>query len=248
MGFTVGSVPTARKERCRRAGTPWWATKSWLALVFVVASVAGFLLGVFGPILSQQKISKDQRALEKRIAESSQRVESLSRRVEVSRLLFDHYFGKSTQQQKAVITYLRYQFPEDLGRKSLQAVLTTEGTRETRSTITRSVASIKRVGRSKLDHAIGQERLGFQALSSGELDKARTAFLAAFAAFPTYHNVDEISQRVLTADKVSQYAKLSPGDHKVMLGDVIGKILSVYSWGIPPDLRPRLEAALNGST
>ncbi len=230
---------------------PWWTSGSRYALAFLVASNVAVLLTIFVPEFShwkdrnlQRAISRSEQAQQAAIARADQRLTALNRQVEVTRLLFDHFFGKSASEQRAVVGYLRYQFPTDLRRKSLQAILVLEGRPAVQRQITQSVASVQPhpVGTSKLTVAVSQERAGFLALVAGDLPAARRAFLAAFAAFPTYHNVDEISHRVLTADRVAAYRRAAPARRSAILRERIGLILTAYAWGIPADLQPKLAA------
>lgn len=234
---------------------PWWATRSKVGLIFLAGTILGFLVNAFAPLLSDARISREQRKLEERIAESNQQLEvlnrlslertgSLSRQVEITRILFDHYFGKPAVEQTAVISYLRFQFPRDLSKKSLQAILNQTASRGVRPKITTSVASVQQVGVSKRDAAVKLERIGFVALIQGDLTKARTAFAAAYRAFPTYHNVDEITHGVLTGRRMATYSSASRDAQRAVVKQALSEILTTYSWGIPPDLRPRLEAAL----
>jgi hypothetical protein len=89
---------------------------------------------------------------------------------------------------------------------------------------------------------VTEERKGFLFLVTSDVAKARDAFLAAYEAFPTYHNVDEISHRVLTAERIAFYARATPPKRAAVLRNVIGGTLSTYSWGIPTDLLPKLKA------
>src|SRR5207245_193251 len=61
----------------------------------------------------------------------------------------------------------------------------------------------------------------------------------------TYHNVDEISNVVLAANQVARYSHSTPEQQLVILKERIGLILTTYSWGIPPDLLPRLKKKFN---
>ena len=231
---------------------PWWTRRSGPALLFVAGSLAGFFLSVFAPVLSDWRISGKQRDLEESIATANQqieklnrlsteRVQTLGRQVEISRLLFDHYFGKTPGEQTAVISYLRFQFPADLNKKSLQAILNTAAKGRVRQVITQSVASVQLVREPKLVQATRQERSGFVALINGDLAKACAAFRAAYRAYPTYHNVDEISNRLLTSKRVADFSHASPARREAILRATLADILTSYSWGIPLDLRPRLE-------
>jgi len=233
----AAAAQPARQEQ------PWWTSRSSWAIVFLVASNAAVLLTIFVPALSswrdrhlQAAIHRGDQQQTRQIADASQKLETLNRQVEVTRLLFEHFFGKPATEQRAVVNYLRFQFPNDLGRRSLQQILQAEAKPAVARQITLSVASVQKtpVGLSKVDVAIAKEREGFRDIVRGDLAGARRAFLAAFAAYPTYHNVDELSHTVLTPAAVSGAS----------LHDIIDLILTKYSWGIPPDLEKQLQAKL----
>jgi hypothetical protein len=229
---------------------PWWTSGSKYALAFIVASNVAVLLTIFVPEFSnwkdrhlQQQISKSDRNQQREIAKANQGLETLNRQVEVTRLLFDHFFGKPPKEQTAVIRYLTYQFPQDLRKKSLQAILVLEANPGVERQIVTSVAAVQihPVGQSKLDVAVGQERAGFLSLIKGNLPKAKEAFMVAYRAYATYHNVDEISNIVLAPSQIARYREASPKQRPGILKERIGLILTTYSWGIPPDLVPRLK-------
>ena len=203
----------------RTQDQPWWTSGSKYALLFIVLSNVAVLATIFGPEFShwrdrhlQQAISKSTLNQQHEIAKANQTLETLNRQVELTRLLFDHFFGKTPKEQTAVISYLTYQFPQDLRKKSLQAILVLEAKPGVVRQITKSVASIQihPVGQSKLDVAVGQERAGFQLLIEGDLAGAGRAFHAAYRAYPTYHNVDEMSNVVLAADQIARYTQSAP--------------------------------------
>jgi hypothetical protein len=98
------------------------------------------------------------------------------------------------------------------------------------------------VTKSKVDLAVEGERRGFQSLLVGDLAKARQAFAAAFAVYPTYHNVDEITHKVLTPHLLSRYAPAGPAQRRQLQKDTLGIVLTSYSWGIPPGLRATMQA------
>jgi hypothetical protein len=247
----------SREENTKTPGIqdrPWWTSGSKYALAFIVASNVAVLSTIFVPEFShwrdrhlQQAISNSDRNQQREIASANQALESLNRQVEVTRLLFDHFFGRSPKEQTAVISYLTYQFPRDLRKKSLQAILVLEAKPGVERQITKSVASIqvRPVGQSKLDVAVAQERAGFAWLIKGDLARAREAFVAAYRAYPTYHNVDELGNIVLAANQVARYRRSAPEQQLVLLKDRIGLILTTYSWGAPPDLLPRLRKKFN---
>jgi hypothetical protein len=230
---------------------PWWTSGSKYALAFIVASNAALLLTVFVPEFShwrdrslQRAISDSEQRQERDIAKANESLTSLNRQVEVTRLLFEHFFGKPAREQRAVVSYLTYQFPQDLRKKSLQAILVLEARPAVRQQITKSVAAVQArpVTKSKVDLAVEGERRGFQSLLVGDLAKARQAFAAAFAVYPTYHNVDEITHKVLTPHLLSRYAPAGPAQRRQLQKDTLGIVLTSYSWGIPPGLRATMQA------
>ncbi len=76
------------------------------------------------------------------------------------------------------------------------------------------------------------ERRGFEALLAQDVKAAMNAFEAAYARWPTYHNVDEI--RKLLQQHQRALAEHDPD----AWATVYRAILSDYSWGMPKDLRP----------
>lgn len=84
------------------------------------------------------------------------------------------------------------------------------------------------------------ETQGFESLSSGQLAQARIYFKMAYAAFPTYHNVDEIYHLVLTEGTVDKYPRSSASKKKI-LRNSIDTILSKYSWGLSDAMRKKLD-------
>lgn len=227
---------------------PWWTSGSRWALAFLVASNVALLLTVFVPAFSEWQ----DRHLQDAIAESDRtqqrQLGTLNRQVEITRLLFDHFFGRPANEQHAVVSFLSVQFPHDLRQDSLNAILIVAAKdRSVARQIKKSVALIEKQKRpltqSKVDRAPTQERRGFVALIDGRLADARAAFLAAYKAYPVYHNVDEISHTVLTDRKIADYNAASAARRQTILKDTIDVILTTYSWGIPPDLLRRLKAA-----
>src|SRR5262249_30092524 len=157
---------------------PWWTARSRWALAFIVASNLAVLATIFVPEFSHWK----DRHLQQSISKANRNVETLNRQVEVTRLLFDHFFGKSAKEQKAVVDYLRYQFPHDLRTKSVQAIVFAEIRPPLKRTVDVSVAAVQPhpVSESRLDRAARLERVGFQRLVAGRLAASQEAFLGAY--------------------------------------------------------------------
>lgn len=217
--------------------------------MFVTASVAGFLLKVVLPAQSshedrvvQTNISDKDRQQQAALAAKDHEIQSLSRRVAVSQLLFDHFFGRGAQEQRAVVTYLSVEFPKDFLGDSLPAILKSGADPEVKHAITSATVSAKR-RETKHEGAVAQERAGFRALANGDLLAAKAAFAAAYRAYPEYHNVDEITHKVL-APVVQRYARAASAQQRTLLARALDDVLTSYSWGMPAGLRPRLEAKL----
>ncbi len=85
------------------------------------------------------------------------------------------------------------------------------------------------------------ERRGFEALLANDIRTARDAFRAAEKAWPEYHNVAEIARTLDGLMKPGQSAVdgvLEPAAVKTLYR----QILRDYSWGMPPDLKTRMQA------
>lgn len=85
------------------------------------------------------------------------------------------------------------------------------------------------------------EREGFEALLKRDIAAARTAFGAAFAAYPEYHNVKEIS--ALLDSKQASLANPRSREWDTLNQ----RILTDLSWGMPTDLRPRFRSSVTRS-
>ena len=86
------------------------------------------------------------------------------------------------------------------------------------------------------------ERQGFEALLNNDIPAARDAFAAAEKAWPEYHNVAEIHRLLTTASRL-----LPPGAKSLpreQLDDVMTRIMTDYSWGMPPAIKTQMEAVL----
>ncbi|MBW4472568.1 MAG: hypothetical protein KME45_19680 [Stenomitos rutilans HA7619-LM2] len=92
--------------------------------------------------------------------------------------------------------------------------------------------------------ANASEIKGFQALLEEDLANARNHFETARNAFPTYHSVDEISNKVLTQDLVDRYNNASAAEKQVIRKKVFKDIVEKYNWGAPPDLLQQMKDRL----
>jgi len=79
------------------------------------------------------------------------------------------------------------------------------------------------------------ETLGFKHLIAWEVEPSIQAFAEAEKIWPDYHNVAEIRQ-LLSNNKEALGTRESPG-----WKEVCQKILTEYSWGMPPDVRQDMQ-------
>lgn len=89
--------------------------------------------------------------------------------------------------------------------------------------------------------AVHRERLGFLALLEGNITEARVLFGEAYAVFPTYHNVDEIYRKLLTKDLVDKYDTAKENQKRAIQADIFKQLLEKYAWGMPPDIKSKVE-------
>lgn len=83
--------------------------------------------------------------------------------------------------------------------------------------------------------AVSAERSGFKALLNRDMPSALKAFDEAYAAFPTFHNVDEIRKLLQL-----KYSKLSPKDED-RWQELYSTIVKQHSWLGPSDLLQQMK-------
>ncbi len=110
-------------------------------------------------------------------------------------------------------------------------------------TITRQEEGLNSV----TDGASQLERQGFDALLLGKLTQARDYFRQAENAWQGYHNVYEIYNNVLTANRVEEYDQSSPVRQGEIIRDIYQDILKTYAWGAPQDVLNQMETRLNAT-
>ncbi|WP_348257385.1 hypothetical protein [Leptolyngbya sp. AS-A6] len=93
--------------------------------------------------------------------------------------------------------------------------------------------------------AQASESAGFEALLAGNLSQAKDYFGQAYEAFPTYHNVDEIYNTVLTQSTVDRFNSADAADQKAMLRQIYQTILDNYAWGAPREVIDQMETRLS---
>jgi hypothetical protein len=93
-----------------------------------------------------------------------------------------------------------------------------------------------------LPSSSANEVAGFQALLEDDLEKAALFFQEAYHQHPTYHMVDEISNKVLTKEIINSYKNANTDEKKSILRNAVQKILKSYSWGMPDKISKELNA------
>jgi len=86
------------------------------------------------------------------------------------------------------------------------------------------------------------EQKGFDALASKDLETAIDAFTNAEQIWPTYHNVSEI--RKLLEDNRTALAAAPKEVKSDAWTNVYRTLLSKYSWGMPPDIKAKINAQM----
>ena len=89
------------------------------------------------------------------------------------------------------------------------------------------------------------EMAGFQALLDGNLSQAGVYFGQAYAAFPTYHNVDEIN-RLIQAN-LDDFNQADATKREDILHQMYKSILDSYSWGAPPEVLAQMQTRLSAT-
>lgn len=176
-------------------------------------------------------------------ARVSQEVEDRKAKVEVTRILLENYIGKSPEQQAATVDFLAATFPEYLER-SRSILQSQTSAPEVREKVTQALATLGNVAPPTRETVAENERAGFQLLLLGNLAEARSKFGEAYHDFPTYHNVDEMYNRVLSAEVVQRYASATPDQKSAIQKDVLQRLNSTYGWGIPANIRSQIAEKL----
>jgi hypothetical protein len=178
--------------------------------------------------------------LEKAKNENAIKAENNHNRLEVNRLFLENYQGAKATEQLRTVRILITLYPDEfIGVAKLFQI--NAATPKVKDKVQRAEESAQKLAKrpsaaessSKVPTAASEELLGFQLIIKGELAAARVHFNKAFVIFPTYHNVDEISHKVLNERLVASYEAANPADRRDRLHKVASVMVTDYSWGIP---------------
>jgi hypothetical protein len=199
----------------------------------LVASILIPLAQVLTPA-AQEYLTQDKRIETDSLVQANRLAlerESDSRRhkEELADIVLTHYIGKSPSDQSRAIVIITVLFPDQtLG---LQEALNRYAANDTiRAEAEAAVAKVVGVGESRLQTARSAEQMGFQALALGDIAQAHAHFNDAYAAYPTYHNVDEIKQ------KLDTFSDQGPKARAILLNGIVRE----NSWRMPAEVKGRI--------
>lgn len=182
----------------------------------------------------QEGIEVARLRIQQDAAELEKSKEKTSRYIFVKTLLNDAVDDARSDKKMLTINLIRLALT-DQEVKQLFTGLALSSNKDLRATGVEGLGAIKKEQNSS-ELASQREREGFISLRDKRYDEALSSFKKAYEAFPTYHNVDEITQLLMKEqsnfkDPVSQRR-------------ILAEILEKYSWGIPSDLVKSLQHAL----
>jgi septal ring factor EnvC (AmiA/AmiB activator) len=152
---------------------------------------------------------------------------------------------KNRKQELSRVEQELSQRGEQLGKAEATLALQTEQIRQVQQEIEQGnvVAAQEKIVNISTDFK-ENEINGFRAILEGDLENARRLFEAAYNAYPTYHNVDEIYHQVLTQDRVRTYNIGSSNEKQSIQREIMQEIVENYSWGMPEDLLDEMKSRL----
>lgn len=182
----------------------------------------------------QQGIEVARLRIQQDAAELEKSKEKTSRYIFVKTLLNDAVGDAKPDKKMLTINLIRLALT-DPEAKQLFTGLAFTSNKDLRATGVEGLGTIKKEQNSS-ELASRREREGFISLRDKRYDAALSSFKKAYEAFPTYHNVDEITQLLMK----EQYNFKDPVAQRRILTEILEK----YSWGIPSDLVESLQHAL----
>ncbi|HEX8069738.1 MAG TPA: hypothetical protein VF546_07300 [Pyrinomonadaceae bacterium] len=223
------------------------ASSGLLGKAAIIAAILVPLAQVSAPIALDFYKARAEARIRADEVSSNERIEESKRRVEVTKLFFEQFVGQPAEQQKKLLVTISILYPEQYARlaKAFANESADEAVRQNVNTAQTAAVSVQQMdnGRPPDADVITNEREGFKALLGGDLTQARNRFGAAYTQFPTYHNVDEIYNGVLTRALVDEFNRADAGRKAELQKNALTRIYDQYRWGIPPDILPQIKAA-----
>ncbi len=212
------------------------------SLIGIVSSAVTILLTVFnvytktGIDAAEVRLKEREQAINEKLREREAALEEskdrVSRYVFVKSLIPD-VIGKDNADRSLTINLVRLTLNPDEAERFFNG-LKFSPSKALQSLGSEGVSEIHEE-KSRVAVASTSEQVGFQHLAGGNVDEAIKAFDAADRAYPTYHNVHEISALL----KQQQPNMAEPDARK----KIVGRILEQYSWGMPADTKEKLQKA-----
>jgi len=205
-----------------------------VGLAAVIASIAIPFAQVVAPVFQEIWTVDAKLEVEQGIADGKLRVEKAvaddKHNEQVANILLRSFIDQDARDQQGAIAIIGAIFPGHALR--LQEAFDRLAVNDTvRSSADKVIAQIEGIASTRVEAAREQERSGFEALASGDAERAKAHFAAAFKSYPTFHNVDEISRKLDTLDA---------GD-SVAVRRTIDLIVKENSWRMPADIKVRLQ-------
>lgn len=189
-----------RIKKLEGEGKDIWDVLGILGSLLVPVAIA-----FTGLLFTHQQESADERMAlreqesEERFNQANTEIATMQARVEQSQAMSDLIDALSSndgpKRKLAVVAVELALRPED-ARKVLEIIATQDTDPEVQAAAVNSLENVNDV----IEISADQERAGFQALLDGNLAQARQSFRAEYEASPELHNVDEIYNRLLTAN------------------------------------------------
>lgn len=172
-----------------------------VGMAAVIASILIPAAQVFAPVVqeylttdmkldTEKEVTRARLALEESLATEKQREQ-------VADILLNRYIDQDSTDQRAAVAIIVGLFPR-FAKDLEDAFARYASTERIKNEVEEQVAVLKNIERNDLEIARTEERAGFEALLIGDPITAKTHFNAAYAAYPTYHNVDEIRRKLDT--------------------------------------------------
>lgn len=198
-----------------------------------MASIFIPLAQVFAPAV-QEYLTQDKRIETDSLVQANrlamERESSMqSHKEQLADIVLKYYVGKSADDQSRAIVIIKVLFPHQT--EGLQEALARWAVNDTiRAEADVAVAEASGVAEATLQSAQANEQSGFEALASGDIEQAKVHFSAAQAAYPTYHNVDEIKQ------KLDTFSGQGPQARALLFNGIVRE----NAWRMPAEVKGRI--------
>lgn len=180
--------------------------------------------------LRQERSQVLEEKIKERLASIEESKEKTSRYTFV-KTLFQDLESNDSKKQALTINLIRLTLTEHEAERFFRGFTNSEN--QTLQKVGNQGIAVIQKEKSSTQIAVEKEREGFSYLISGDFDAALRAFEDAEKAFPTYHNVSEISDLL----KRNKNVFLNSEEKK----KILIRIIREYSWGMPDDIKKKIR-------